>query len=308
MKRTTGTVVPHEAYPLRTVSAMTGLSPDLIRAWEKRHGVVTPIRGARGARLYSAADITHLRLLARVVGAGRAIGDVASLSRPELEQLVVETPPEASASREGLVGEVLDGLARLDHAAVTRLLGDAVVGLGPRAFVHEVAAPLVQEVGARWEDGTLAIADEHLLSGILRNLLGSLIQSRRGSGLCPIVLATPAGERHELGLLLVALVALDRGVDVAYLGTDLPAEEIVAAVRRSAARLVGVSLVFDENRARAALEVEAIQRALPAAVELWLGGRDAKAVADRVKSFRGLVVDELARAESELARLERLVR
>jgi hypothetical protein len=61
----------HDAFPLRTVAAMTGLTADLIRAWEKRYAVVAPIRGARGARLYSAADIAHLRLLARVVGADR---------------------------------------------------------------------------------------------------------------------------------------------------------------------------------------------------------------------------------------------
>ena len=81
----------HDAYPLRTVAAMTGLTPDLIRAWEKRYAVVAPIRGARGARLYTAGDIAHLRLLARVVGAGRAIGDVAALRPAELEKLVAQT-------------------------------------------------------------------------------------------------------------------------------------------------------------------------------------------------------------------------
>src|SRR5512143_1122569 len=92
--------VPHEAYPLRTVSATTGLSPDLIRAWERRYGVVSPRRGARGARLYSSADVAHLRLLARVVGAGRAIGDVAGLDRTQLEHLAAGAPPEAQAHRE----------------------------------------------------------------------------------------------------------------------------------------------------------------------------------------------------------------
>ena len=77
----------HDAYPLRTVTAMTGLTPDLIRAWEKRYAVVAPVRGARGARLYTTGDIAHLRLLARVVGAGRAIGDVAALRPAESEKL-----------------------------------------------------------------------------------------------------------------------------------------------------------------------------------------------------------------------------
>ena len=102
MKKATKTGVPHDAYPLSTVTVMTGLSPDLIRAWERRYAVVAPIRGARGARLYSAADISHLRLLARAVGAGRAIGDVAGLSPAQLQRLEGATP-QAPEPRGGFV-------------------------------------------------------------------------------------------------------------------------------------------------------------------------------------------------------------
>jgi len=300
----------HEAFPLRTVAAMTGLTPDLIRAWEKRYAVVAPIRGARGARLYSWADIAHLRLLARVVGAGRAIGDVAALSLAELETLAVPPTPTgqaverrgAPAPGEEFVSRVLERLERFDHAEVTRLLGDAVIGLGVRRFVYEVALPLVHHVGVRWADGELSIAEEHLLTGMLRTLLGSLMHGRAGRGR-PLVLATPAGERHEIGLLLVALLARDAGVDVVYLGVHLPATEIVTAAARCRARVVGLSVVGGKNRARACVEAAAIQAALPADVELWLGGADAASVAAGVKGFRGLVLDGLEATEPELTRI-----
>ena len=300
----------HDAYPLRTVTAMTGLTPDLIRAWEKRYAVVAPVRGARGARLYTAGDIAHLRLLARVVGAGRAIGDVAALRPAELEQLVAQSAPDGQGlgsrqtppPREHFVTRILERLERFDHAAVTRLLGDAVVGLGARTFVHEVAVPLVHRVGARWAEGELPIAAEHLLTATLRNLLGGLLQRRTQAG-GPLLLATPAGERHEIGVLLVALVALDTGVNVAYLGVDLPAAEIAVAATHTQARVVGLSLVASKNHAHAVHEVEAIQLALPADTELWLGGADAGRVATDVKAFRGWVVDDLHTAETELARI-----
>jgi methanogenic corrinoid protein MtbC1 len=300
----------HDAFPLRTVAAMTGLTPDLIRAWEKRYAVVAPIRGARGARLYSSADIAHLRLLARVVGAGRAIGDVAALSRAELETLAVRPAPDgqgaesrgAQASGEELVNRVLDRLERFDHAAVTRLLGDAVVGLGVRRFVHQVVLPLVHRVGARWADGEVSIAEEHLLTGMLRNLLASLTSGRAGHGR-PLVLATPSGERHEIGLLVVALLARDAGVNVVYLGVDLPAADIISATARTHACVVGLSAVVSKNRARACVELAAIQAALPASVELWLGGADAGNVAAAVQGLRGLVLDSLEATEAELARM-----
>jgi methanogenic corrinoid protein MtbC1 len=300
----------HDAFPLRTVAAMTGLTPDLIRAWEKRYAVVAPIRGARGARLYSSADIAHLRLLARVVGAGRAIGDVAPLGLAELEKLAGQPGPDGQraerrgvhAPREDFVSRVLERLERFDHAAVTRLLGDAVIGLGVRRFVYEVVLPLVHHVGARWADGELSIAEEHLVTAMLRNLLASLTHGRAGHGR-PFVLATPAGERHEIGLLLVALLARDAGIDVVHLGVDLPAADIATAAARTQACVVGLSVVAGKNRARACAEVAAIQSALPADVVLWLGGADAGNVAAGVKGFRGLVLDSLGETEAELTRI-----
>jgi DNA-binding transcriptional MerR regulator/methylmalonyl-CoA mutase cobalamin-binding subunit len=300
----------HDAFPLRTVAAMTGLTPDLIRAWEKRYAVVAPIRGARGARLYSSADIAHLRLLARAVGAGRAIGDVAALSLAELQKLAGQAAPDgheassrrAPAPREDFVARVLECLERFDLAAATRLLGEAVIGLGVRRFVHEVVPPLVHQVGSRWADGELSISEEHLSTGMLRHLLASLMHGRPGRGR-PLVLATPSGERHEIGLLLVALLARDAGVRVAYLGVDLPAADIVTAAARTGACAVGLSVVAGKNRARSVVEVAAIQAALPAGVELWLGGADASNVAPAVQGFRGLVLDGLEATDAELVRL-----
>jgi DNA-binding transcriptional MerR regulator/methylmalonyl-CoA mutase cobalamin-binding subunit len=289
---------------------MTGLTPDLIRAWEKRYAVVAPIRGARGARLYASADIAHLRLLARVVGAGRAIGDVAALSTTELEKLAAQRAPDGGKAenrgthspREDFVTQILERLERFDHPAVARLLGDAVVGLGVRTFVHEIALPLVHRVGACWADGELSIADEHLLTGTLRNLLAGLMHGRTRTGR-PVLLATPVGERHEIGLLMVALLALDAGANVVYLGVDLPSAEILAATTRARARVVGLSLVSSENRARAKQELAAIQIGLPAEIELWLGGADAQEAAAGVKAFRGLVLDTLEATEAELRRI-----
>jgi methanogenic corrinoid protein MtbC1 len=303
-------VKPHDAYPLRTVAAMTGLTPDLIRAWENRYQVVAPIRGARGARLYTAEEVAHLRLLARAVGGGRAIGDVAALRPAELEKLLAQRSPDGQElgspqtipSREHFVARILERLERFDDAAVARLLGDAVVGLGVRSFVHEVAVPLVHRAGTRWAEGKLAMAAEHLLTATLRHLLGGLMQRRVQAGR-PLLLATPAGERHEIGLLLVALLALEAGVKVVNLGVDLPAAEIVEAAKHRRARVVGLSVVASENHARAVREIEAIQMALPADTELWLGGADARRTAADVQGFRGWAVDDLHKTETALERI-----
>lgn len=294
----------HDALPLRTVTATTGLSPDLIRAWERRYGVVAPIRGPRGARLYSAADVAHLRLLAQVVASGRVIGDVAGLSAAQLAQLIrpVAEPP-AQGEADALTAPILAAVARLDAPATSRLLGDALLALGPDRFADRCACPLLREVGVRWKGGRLCVAEEHLLSAALRTILCGLIQQRSASSRPVILLAAPTGERHELGMLLFALRALDHSLGTLYLGTDLPAAEIAAAATRAHVRVVGLGLTNPAGRTAFARAVAWLQHTLPPSTEIWLGGAAARQVGAAIPRFRGAVLDDRTEIDSHLARL-----
>lgn len=309
---TSGSNRPHDAYPVRTVVRLTGLSADIIRAWERRYGVVSPIRGPRGARLYTTADVSHLRLLARVVDSGRAIGDVAGLSSAELEALASSQQPNADtagavapslAGPTAVVEQVLAAIERFDVVQTERLLSDSLVALSSGPFARSVVAPLLEEVGQRWSAGQLTVADEHLLTGVLHNLLSALIRSRTGTAQPHVLLATPAGERHEFGLLLVSLLLLDSGLGLRYLGIDLPAADIVAAARRSRAAVVGLSLVDAGNRDQAVEQLKNIETALPQTTEIWLGGRDAAFVARHLGQTRALVLGGLDTTTNELVRL-----
>ncbi len=305
----------HEALPLRTVSRLTGLSPDIIRAWEKRYSVVAPTRGARGARLYSSADVAHLSLLGRVVGGGRAIGDVARLDRRRLEALARTAIPAMAADPAAeprmdepgeVVKESLAVLARFDAAALDCCLGDALAAHGTRQFVRQIAEPLVDEIARGSAAREVSATDERLLAGSLRNLLAGILRSRSGVGQPRVLLAAPAGERHELSLLLAALLVADAGLALCYMGTDLPAPELAEAARRAGAVVVGLAVADDANQRAAAAEVRRIERGLPPSVELWLGGRAAAAVAARLGACRALVLDPITSIDAELARVRAL--
>jgi MerR family transcriptional regulator, light-induced transcriptional regulator len=292
------------------VARLTGLSADIIRAWEKRYGVVEPVRGPRGARLYSAADVEHLRLLGRVVDSGRAIGDVARLTPQDLRALVgaERTPPPAAstdsaAAVNGVVGYVLAALEEDNVARMDQALGEALLVLGMREFVRQIVCPLLKAVGDRWERGELSVADEHLVSGVLRNLLTGLLRTRSATRGPLILLATSAGERHEFGLLIAALVLLDGGCRLHYLGVDLPVQEIAAAAQRASVTVVGVGVVNGENHRNAVQQLRLLDRLLSPATELWLGGREAKAVAQALHSARIRVVDDLESLQLHAGRL-----
>lgn len=298
----------HESYPLRTVARLTGLSADLIRAWEKRYGVVSPKRGPRGARLYTAEDVALLRLLGGLVGSGRTIGDVARLSRRELQAMVESSLPaspsaESQLGHERVVENVLEAARRFDAAELDRRLTDALFALGSADFVRRVAVPLLDEVGKRWSEGKLSVSDEHLTSGLLRSLLSGMIRSRRRSAPPVILLTTPSGERHELGILMVALLFAEAGFGLCYLGPDLPADQVLDAATRAEVDVVGLSLVNDENRSTAVAEVRRIERLLPLGTELWIGGRDARTAVRSIAGSRALVIDNLDALDTEVARL-----
>jgi DNA-binding transcriptional MerR regulator/methylmalonyl-CoA mutase cobalamin-binding subunit len=298
--------VSQQSYPLKTVSRLTGLSPDVIRAWERRYSVVSPMRGPRGARLYSNDDVARLRLLGNLVTNGRSIGDVASLEPDALRSLAEdENQPEAPAGTDGArrIGQILEALRSFDAMAVERLLGESLFALGARRFVTEVGAPLLERIGELWEAGELSVAEEHIASTTIRSMFGALVRMQMPSRAPSVLLTAPSGERHELGLSMVTLLCLQGGLGVACAGPDLPADEVVTAARRSGVSVLGLSLISSDNRAHAVEEIGRIESGLPRDVEIWLGGRDAAEVASRMPGSRALLLQTIPAIEREIARV-----
>ena len=261
-----------ETYPLRAAAQITGLTPALLRAWERRYRAVEPQRTLGGTRRYSAADLERLRWLKAAVDAGHRIGKVAELDIEELKRRAEAVRDEPDDRLE----EVLHAIAALDAPEVQRLISQQVSALGPVRFAREIALPLAREIGDRWSDARISIASEHLATGVLRSVLGSALQPTIHSLQGPRVLfATPAGERHELGLQIAALTALGAGASPIYLGTDMPADSLAEAAVKSGSVAVALSIItLPEPEATA--EVASIRGALPDSVSLWLGGANAR--------------------------------
>jgi MerR family transcriptional regulator, light-induced transcriptional regulator len=278
-------------YPLRAAARLTGLSPELLRAWERRYGAVAPVRTQDDTRRYRASDVERLRLLKAAVDAGYRIGQVAHLDGVELERRASAGSAPAAAGLEG----VLAAIRRLDAEEAQRLLSVQFAAVGPVRFARELAGPLAREIGDRWADGRLAIASEHLATAVLRSLLGAALTPNAVSRLGPrIVLATLTGERHELGLQAAALTAMGAGANPIYLGVELPVEELVRAVEQVGASVLALSLVVQPS-AETLRAVEAIRGGLPEPVRLWVGGAGSEALAGRADIERIGDLEQLER-------------
>ncbi|HEX6106563.1 MAG TPA: cobalamin-dependent protein [Gemmatimonadales bacterium] len=288
-------------YPVRLVASRTGLSPHVLRAWERRHGVVEPGRSEGGQRLYSDLDIARLRVLHQLTGRGHAIGRLARLSLQELEQLAREdlAPEPASALDAGAAADfretALRAVHRLDAPALHSALERAAVTLGVPAFLDLVAAPSLHAIGQGWHEGSLGIAHEHLATPVFRRVLGWIMGMYEVSAAAPqVVVATPAGQVHELGAMLAAATAAAEGWGVTYLGADLPAREIVGAARQVDARAVALSLVYLGSETAVLSDLAALRRALPADVTVLVGGAAVEAVREPLEGAGVRVADSLA--------------
>ncbi|MBD3222096.1 MerR family transcriptional regulator [bacterium] len=291
-----------EGHPISVVVRRTGLSQDILRAWEKRYEAVTPLRTATGRRLYTEEHVAKLRLLKQLVDGGRRISDVADLDLETLRRLADEDASEAVVGPRltprravsGYLATCIEAVDRLDRHGLEQALDTALVALSRPRLRSDVLVPLIHALGERWQAGTWRVVHEHLASAVLRTFLWQLWRrSEPVAGSESVVVATPAGQRHELGALLVSGVAADLGWRVVYLGCDLPSEEIAAAVQTSQSRAVLLSLVYPMNELRMFEEIRRLRGLLTPEVEIVAGGRAAPAGRDELEVAGVVVADSL---------------
>ena len=277
-------------YPIRFVVRRTGLNASVLRAWERRYGAVDPKRSDGGQRLYSEEDIQKLSLLRQAVDSGHSIGQVASLSLDELRRLVQEdlggggpftagsargsdSPASPGAGAREFLHACFIAVREMDTRALEAQLYRAAMALNPAELVDDLAVPLLNRIGLLWEMGEIGPASEHMATAVIRRffdfLLGTL--GRTGGGPVMIV-GTPAGQRHEGGAFLAAIVGAAEGWDVVLLGADLPAGEIAEVTRRKNGLMVALSAIHPIGDEGLLEELKALRGQVPADVEILVGG------------------------------------
>jgi MerR family transcriptional regulator, light-induced transcriptional regulator len=306
---------------MRIVTRRTGLSAHLLRAWERRYEVVKPSRSEGGRRLYSDADIERLRLLYHATLAGRSIGQVAELSTEALTALV-RLDAEADAKAElagqgarrselitppataGYLADCIRSVERLDAPGLDATLRRAAVALPAAVLLDAVVVPLLERLGMRWREGTLRPVHGHLASAVLRRLLDRVIESASSPlGTANLVVATPAGQVHEFGALVVAAAAAAEGWRVTYLGADLPAEDIAEAAARTRARAAALSVVFPAGDAALGDELRRLRAVLPKDVTLVVGGAAASAYSEVLNEIGAEWLNDLEDFRAQLRTL-----
>lgn len=268
-------------YRIHIAAELSGVRVELIRAWERRYGVLTPQRTPAGYRVYTDRDVALLKRLKKLTDEGVAISEAAKLL-PQLRAELGAQAPAFTGSGHGAnldawLEAALAAAGAYDQPRVSAVVDEVLAALPPLRAFDDVLAPLQREVGERWHAGQLTVAQEHLVTQVVRARLVSLLHAAPNGGRKHAVLACFPDEEHELGLLGVALRLRHSGVRVTLLGQRMPAVDLGRAVAELQPDFVGLSVVNNKGAEVFRDTLSRVVEALPGGVPIWVGGPAAQA-------------------------------
>lgn len=271
-------------FRIHRVSKLTGLSRDVIRVWERRYGLLRPMRGPNRYRLYTDEDVALLRYLRRELEKGESIGALAVLGRDELLARMHASPPALPVQGEPyerVIGELVHALDPFDRVGFERRLNGAVAVIPFEEALHGILLPLQKKVGELWHDGRVGVAIEHYVTKQVQQKIFSVMNQLPVADHGPkIVVACPPGETHEVGAQAVAYRCRLRGCRVYYLGANVPFEALTrfCAQVQPALTLISFPVILTEQDASDHAQV--IAKHVKTQCDVAVGGDGATAAKD----------------------------
>ena len=270
------------------LSRRVGVSPELLRAWETRYGLLRPDRSEGGLRLFSQEDERRVHLMRRHIASGLSASEAARLA----------SLGEGSSAREGsarcaeIRATLTQGLDALDETTAQSALDQLFAAFALPFALSEVILPVLHRLGERWAADEASITHEHFASNLIGGRLRALARGW-GNGIGPrAVLACPPGERHELGLLCFGLALREHGWRITYLGLETPLRELADSLDELLPTIVVLSAISPERFLDAREEISE----LGARVRVGIGGAGASAALARTVGVEFLGGDAIAEA------------
>lgn len=247
--------------------ATSGISKLLLHAWERRYGLEPAERSPTGRRFYTREQVERLRLLKTCSDGGHRISSLVPLPNEALLRLECEL-----AGRQA-VSEIIEAIKAMDSDRLQVLLQVRAETEAPEHFIRATVLPLMREIGSKWAAGDLSIAAEHMTTAHIKRILGGLFDR------CPmpsadaprLVATTPEKEDHDIGALIVALLARLRGWNALFLGGNLPASEIADAAHRREVYCVCLSALTG-RKANLQRHLQTLRSILSRDIDIWIGG------------------------------------
>lgn len=289
-----------DLYKIKTIASLTGFNPTLLRAWERRYGLLVPTRTETGHRLYTADDLRVLRRVRTLLDQGRSIGEIVAQGRSRLLSQGPATPPSTDVREaspplpllESLREQILQAALGLDDVTIHQCLDQAFASISATQVLEHLIVPLSREIGQLWSRQVASIAAEHLLTQILLRRVQRLIElenrdcGSRGVALC----CGFPDEYHEMGLHLLTYRLLQLGFQVVFLGAALPFADLSLAVQMRRPQFVLLSVTRTPLLELHKPGLVQFYQSLPAGTRLLVGGQAIKPEENRDLELLGITL------------------
>jgi len=257
-----------EKFPIRTVSEITGVNAVTLRAWERRYGLIKPLRTPKGHRLYSRSDI---RLVEEILGQLAEGMSISQVAKNILENTPADIGDEDSKTWDRYAEKMIAATVNYDEQQLDLVYNDAMSLYPIDIVTSRLLLPLLGELGNRWAKKTGSVAEEHFFSMYLRNKLGARFHHQNLTNQGPkLIMACLPGEHHEFGILLFALTAHSKGYRIILLGADLPVSELTQVTKKTESKgivLAGSAALSCESIFE---NVESLSRSV--SIPVFIGG------------------------------------
>ena len=265
----------HDYLSIGAVERDSGIARDTLRVWERRYGFPLPARNDKGERVYPLEQLRRLQRIRRLLDQGLRPGKVVALTEPDLERLEADLYPDHKT--DDTIERLLSVLQSEDVVKLDSELSISYQQHGMETFITQTVIPLLRAVGERWAMGRLEIFEEHLLSEVLTRFLNSEIYLLQKTAIKPrVVLATLPGEEHTLGLLMVSALLSSRNISVVNLGAEVPVDQLISAVDRYEADILGVTFSGAYQYENIRSDINELRDSIPEGVDIWMGGEAVK--------------------------------
>jgi len=215
------------AFTIKDLENLSGIKAHTIRIWEQRYSFLQPQRSNTNIRYYCNDELKTVLNIALLNKYGYKISHIDKMSPAQIREKILSLS-QAEANIERLVNDLIHCMVDLDSDGFEDVLDHYIRVKGNDKTITSIIFPFLDKVGLLWMTNNINIAQEHLATNIIRQKLlvgiesaGSQVQLNK-----TVLLFLPEGEQHEVGLLYVYYLLKTRGMNVIYLGADLPVKDL----------------------------------------------------------------------------------
>lgn len=223
------------AFTIKDLENLSGIKAHTIRIWEQRYNFLKPQRTDTNIRYYSNDELKTVLNIALLNKYGFKISHIDRMQPEEIKSKILSLD-DARAVQERIINELVQEMVDLNIEKLERVLNNIIAVKGIERTVIQIIFPFLERIGVLWLTGHINPAQEHLVTNVIRQKLIVAIEAvdTHLKVEKTVLLFLPEGEHHELGLLFMYYMMKNRGVNIIYLGANVPVKDVafVAKIKK----------------------------------------------------------------------------